>query len=112
MTCPPELKVQLASTVDRTRDRLISERRFVRSRSFQIALTHIAKVAMNRLTVTNDMTSWKSSLIGKTLHSCRYVSVLFFFCSKVKHTKAPIGAMVFETLTEGKMEWVWWIRDW
>lgn len=47
----------------------------------QIALTHIANVAMNRLTVTNDITSWKSSLIGKTLLRCLYVYLLFYFCS-------------------------------
>ncbi|RCW85479.1 hypothetical protein C7476_103324 [Phyllobacterium bourgognense] len=58
---------------------------------------------MNRLTVTNDITSWKSSLIGKTLLRCLYVYLLFFFCSKVKHIKSPIGAMVFEILMEGKM---------
>jgi hypothetical protein len=73
-----------------------------RSLIYQIALTHIANVAMNRLTVTNDITSWKSSLIGKTLLRCLYVCLLFFFCSKVKHTKSPISAMVFEILMEGK----------
>lgn len=67
-----------------------------------MTLTHIANVAMKRLTVTNDITSWKSSLIGKTLLRCLYVYVLFYFCSKVKHAKAPLGAMVFEMLTEGK----------
>ncbi|SDP62581.1 hypothetical protein SAMN05443582_1079 [Phyllobacterium sp. OV277] len=48
------------------------------------------------------MTSWKSSLIGKTLLSLLYVYVLFYFCSKVKHAKATIGAMVVDFLTEGK----------
>ncbi|MBN9137017.1 MAG: hypothetical protein J0I92_13370, partial [Phyllobacterium sp.] len=62
----------------------------------------MANVAINRLTVTNDMTSWKSSLIGKTLLRLLYVYVLFYFCSKVKRTKAAIGAMVVDFLTEGK----------
>lgn len=48
------------------------------------------------------MTSWKSSLIGKTLLRLLYVYVLFYFCSKVKRTKAAIGAMVVDFLTEGK----------
>ncbi len=59
---------------------------------------------MKRLTVTNDITSWKSSLIGKTLRRCLYVYVLFLFCSKVKRTKAPDGAMVVEILMEGRSE--------
>lgn len=62
----------------------------------------MANVAINRLTVTNDMTSWKSSLIGKTLLRLLYVYVLFYFCSKVKRTKTAIGAMVVDFLTEGK----------
>lgn len=57
---------------------------------------------MNRLTVTNDMTSWKSSLIGKTLLCLLYVYVLFYFCSKVKHTESATGAMVFKILMSGK----------
>jgi hypothetical protein len=69
----------------------------------QIALTHIANVAMNRLTVTNDMTSWKSSLIGKLLLRFLYVYVLFYFCSKVKRDETPIGAMVVEILIEYEM---------
>lgn len=78
--------------------------RSLRSLINQIALTHIANVAMNRLTVTNDITSWKSSLIGKTLRRCLYVYVLFLLCSKVKYTRAPVGAMVCEILKEGKNE--------
>ncbi len=60
-----------------------------------MTLTHIAKVAMKRLTVTNDMTSWKSSLIGTTLLRLLYVYVLFYFCSNVKQPYGTIRAMVF-----------------
>ena len=67
-----------------------------------MTLTHIANVAMKRLTVTNDMTSWKSSLIGNAFLGCLYVYVLFYFCSKVNRTAGPIGAMVVEILTGGK----------
>jgi len=57
---------------------------------------------MKRLTVTNDMTSWKSSLIGITFLGCLYVYVLFYFCSEVNSAGARFDAMVFEMLIEGK----------
>ncbi|MDQ0998970.1 hypothetical protein QFZ34_004152 [Phyllobacterium ifriqiyense] len=67
-----------------------------------MTLTHIANVAMKRLTVTNDITSWKSSLIGKTLLRLHYVYVLFHFCSKVKRISGMVSAMVFKLLMRGK----------
>lgn len=64
----------------------------------QSTLTQSANVAMKRLTVTNDMTSWRSSLIGKTLLRFVYVRNMFSLCSKVKRRSTAHSPMVSKQL--------------